>query len=62
MPHPTSNRVVSFLYQLMRDEVVIGRVEQIVQDSETAQEYVLTNEHLAKYAEEIAERLGVGSR
>lgn len=62
MAHPTSNRFVAFLYQLMRDDVVVGRVEQIVRDSEKPEEYVLTNEHLARYAEELAERLGAGAR
>lgn len=55
----TKNKLTVFIYLLMRDEVTPGIVEKAVQDSENNKDYPirLTNGHLARYAEEIAERL-----
>jgi len=58
------SKLVSFLYQLMRDELVTGAVESLVQDCEIVDEdgnppFVLyTNGWLADYAENLAIRLG----
>ena len=54
-----NNKLVTFLYLLMRDELPCGVVENIVQDLEnTGKDYfVLSNGYLADYAYEIAERL-----
>jgi len=53
------NKLVTFLYLLMRDELHCGAVERIVQEIEnTGKDYfVLSNGYLADYAYEIAERL-----
>lgn len=64
-PHHTTSPLVAFLYELMRDQVPVGVVERIVLTDENARtahdddpfEYVLTNGHLAAYAEEVAARL-----
>lgn len=49
-------RLVSFLYQIMRDHLPPGVIEKIVQESqEPIVQY--TNGWLAKYAEDIANRL-----
>ena len=54
-----NNKLVTFLYLLMRDELPCGVVERIVQELEnTGKDYfVLSNGYLADYAYEIAERL-----
>lgn len=51
--------LVTFLYLLMRDEMVAGKVEQIVMDIEGRSPYTYSNPHLARYAQELADRLGV---
>jgi len=59
----TRSPLIAFLYELMRDHVVPGDVEGIVknqdafppEDSPTV--FVLSNGHLAAYAEELSERL-----
>lgn len=67
--HRTTSPLVAFLYELMRDQVPVGVVERIVLTDENARmahdkvepfEYVLTNGHLAAYAEEVAARLVQG--
>ena len=52
-----NSRLVSFLYQLMRDQVTPGIVESIVNQSEDEPEITYTNGWLAKYAEDLANRL-----
>lgn len=52
-----NSRLISFLYQLMRDNVPVGTIEQVTQDSEDHLEVVFTNGWLAKYAEDVAKRL-----
>lgn len=51
------SRLVSFLYELMRDHVPVGTVEFIVRSSENGQPTTYTNGWLAKYAEDLANRL-----
>lgn len=57
----TSDPLVSFLYELMRDHVVPGTVEKIVQEDrfhlEEKREISLSNGYLAQYAEDVAARL-----
>ncbi len=52
-----NNRLISFLYELMRDYLPPGKVEEIVQNSEETIDTVYTNGWLAKYAEDLAKRL-----
>jgi len=53
-----NNKIVTFLYLLMRDELPCGVVERIVQELEnTGKNYFFSNGYLADYAYEIAERL-----
>lgn len=47
---------MSFLYQLMRDELPPGKVEGIVRDCQEP-DVLYTNGWLAKYAQDLAERL-----
>lgn len=64
-PFRTDSRLTTFLYELMRDHVQPGVVEKIVSMDEEASEeeddepveFVLSNYHLAAYADEIARRL-----
>jgi len=51
------SRLVSFLYELLRDEVTVGRMEAIVQHSQEP-EVEYTNGWLANYAADVATRLG----
>lgn len=51
-------KLKAFLYLLMRDDVVCGRVAQLVNESNKAAENAdFSNPHLARYAAELAERL-----
>mgnify|MGYP001558408865 CR=1 FL=1 len=51
-----TSKLVSFLYTLMRDHVTPGVVEVLVRDAQvTPVEF--TNGHLARYAQDIADRL-----
>lgn len=53
--------LISFLYELLRDELPAGTVERLVQSAtfrrEGIEKIVFTNGHLARYAEDIASRL-----
>lgn len=50
------DRLVSFLYSLLRDRLPAGVVEELVRDSQGIPvEY--TNGYLAKYAKNLADRL-----
>jgi hypothetical protein len=52
-----SSRLTSFLYDLMRDHVTPGVVEELVRDS-ADKEVSYTNGWLAQYAFDLATRLG----
>lgn len=52
-----NSHLVSFLYELMRDHITPGTVESLVRSSESDQDIVYTNGWLAKYAEDLANRL-----
>lgn len=50
--------LVGFLYTLMRDDVVPGRVEKLVMNGEEhPPPYEFSNPHLEAYARELAARL-----
>jgi hypothetical protein len=50
--------VVVFLYHLMRDHLPTADVEKLVQDSQiNGKECLFTNGYLARYAENLAQRL-----
>lgn len=51
------SKLVSFLYQLMRDHLNCADVEELVQDSMHEGETKYTNGYLARYAEDVANRL-----
>lgn len=51
-----TNKLVSFIYELMRDHITPGVLESIVQNSLDSEVYY-TNGWLALYAEDIAKRL-----
>lgn len=51
------SNLVSFLYQLMRDEITAGKIEKIVQDSIQDEDTLYCNGWLAQYAEYLANRL-----
>lgn len=59
MPVSDDRKLVSFLYELLRDHLHLGDAEALVQRSQITP-VVLSNEHLARYCQEIAERLGAG--
>jgi len=52
-------RLICFLYLLMRDELACGKVARIVRivNDIVDTEFIYTNQHLAKYAEELLDRL-----
>ncbi len=56
-----SRPLVAFLYDLMRDRLPVGVVETLVQQNTgldpADDEFVFTNGFLAKYAQDIANRL-----
>jgi hypothetical protein len=52
----THNRLVSFLYELMRDHTPPGVVEGLVNSSQKLP-CTMTNGWLAAYAEDVAKRL-----
>ena len=52
-----NSRLVSFLYELMRDHLPPGVIEEIVRASEGESDVVYTNGWLAQYAQDIANRL-----
>lgn len=52
-----NGRLISFLYELMRDHLPAGKVEEIIRASEDQSEVVYTNGWLAQYAEDLAKRL-----
>jgi hypothetical protein len=51
-----NSKLVSFLYELMRDYLPAGEVESIVRNSQEP-DCTYTNGWLAKYAEDLANRL-----
>ena len=56
-----SRPLVAFLYDLMRDELVPGRVEKLLEQlNPECTEWVFTNGWLARHAQDIAERLTRG--
>ena len=58
-----SENLKALLYTLMRDDVVPGRVERLVQEQEGHPgPYAFSNAHLAAYAGELAERVLVDAR
>jgi hypothetical protein len=52
-----NSRLVSFLYDLMRDHLPPGKVEELVQNAEDVPDVTYTNGWLAKYAEDLSNRL-----
>ena len=53
-----NERLVAFLYLLMRDEVVPGRIAQLLRDIRAVEPgAIYTNKHLEGYAREIADRI-----
>ena len=50
------SKLVSFLYQLMRDEVPAGTVAKLLEDSQDP-DVLYTNGYLAKYAKYVAKEL-----
>jgi hypothetical protein len=52
-----NSKLVSFLYELMRDHLPTGEVEALVRASEDEPKCTYTNGWLAQYAEDLAKRL-----
>ncbi len=52
-----NSRLVSFLYELMRDHLPPGKVEELIRSSEKDPDVLYTNGWLARYAEDLAYRL-----
>lgn len=51
-----NSKLVSFLYQLLRDHLTSGKVEELVRDSQDP-DVSYCNGWLAQYAEDLANRL-----
>lgn len=52
-----NDKLVSFLYEIIRDHLPPGKVEEIVKNSEFEGDTKYSNGWLAKYAEYLAKRL-----
>lgn len=50
------DKLVSFLYELMRDHIPPGKIEDLVRNSSSKKTFY-TNGYLALYAKDIADRL-----
>lgn len=50
-------RLVTFLYLLMRDELPTGKVEALIKEVELAPKPMFTGVYLESYARQLAERL-----
>ncbi len=51
------DKLVSFLYELMRDHLTAGQVEALVRESAHTGHTIYTNGWLANYAKDLASRL-----
>lgn len=57
----TKDRAAAFLYLLMRDHVTPGKVEQILEELQSAPAtLILSNGFLAEHAVEVAKKLARG--
>ena len=52
-----NSKLVSFLYELLRDHLPAATVEELVRASEDEPNIVYTNGWLAQYAQDLANRL-----
>jgi hypothetical protein len=52
-----NSKLVSFLYELMRDHLPAATVEELIRASEDESNVVYTNGWLAQYAQDLANRL-----
>jgi len=52
-----NSRLVSFLYDLMRDHLSVGEVESLIREAEDEPDITYTNGWLALYAQDLANRL-----
>jgi len=59
----TKNKVIVFLYMLMRDNLTCGTVEKIVRSCENIPKdgYILSNDCLAMYSDDLKKRLENGN-
>lgn len=55
--YTTDNRLVAFLYELLRDYLTVGQVEAVRRTSLCPETYVLTNGPLAQYAQYVVDTL-----
>lgn len=55
----SNDKLVAFLYDLMRDYLPVGEVEKIIRENNVKDitSYQFTNGHLANIAKDMAERL-----
>ena len=55
----SKNRLVTVLYELMRDHLPAGTLETIIRDLDgpNCDEFIFTNGWLASYAQDLAERI-----
>lgn len=53
----SNSKLVSFLYELMRDGLPVGEVERIINNSTSSETTIYTNGFLARYSEYLAEKL-----
>lgn len=53
----SNDKLVGFLYDLMRDHMPVGEIESIIRENETNKELCFSNGFLAKIALDMAERL-----
>lgn len=58
-PYEICDNLTVFLYELMRDHLTPGVVEELVRKSEEQGEWKLSNGYLAEYADELGSRLTV---
>ena len=53
----SSDKLVAFIYSLLRDHISAGIIEQLVRDAEIDAESQYSNGWIAQYAQDLASRL-----
>ena len=53
----SKDKLIGFLYLLVRDHITPGKLEKIMLDISNEKEYHFTNGFLARYVKDVKERL-----
>ena len=53
----SKDKLVTFIYILVRDHIPMGKIESIMQEHVNDKEALFTNGYLARYSKDVAKRL-----